>query len=423
MTLAAGNVLANRYRLVAPIGRGGSSVVWIGEHVVTQKRVALKVLKTREKEKGTRFVREAKIAARLEHPNVVRAYDVFQLEEDGALVMVMDLLEGESLGARLKRVGTLDLHEAARLVFAITSALEAAHALGIVHRDLKPENVFLIDDHSIKVLDFGIAKWKTIEGGAEHTQQITETGALIGTPHYMAPEQAFGEKDVDARADVWALGVILYECLSSKKPIEGENFGQIFKAIAFGDIAPIANIVPTLSPDIAAMITAMLSKDRAARPAFDQIRVAFAPYADATSKWAAASAQSVAPVLRKGSRNSVVLAATLAVIAMGGGWFAMSRVGPSSIVTSIAPPSPASIASPAPAVASSSAPSSSAREDATSASGDPSRASALASSRTDPSAPPIKRLAASGDARAKPIAPVVSSSPDLPGHVHARSPY
>jgi serine/threonine protein kinase len=235
-TLEADVVLADRYRLVKPIGRGGYSVVWVADHVVTGKRVALKVLTKRGDEPASRFLREARITARIDHPDVVNIHDLFQLDDSDALVMVMDLLEGVSLAERLRRsedaagpagAAGISFAETAHIVLSVASALEAAHALGVVHRDLKPENVFLTNDGRVRVLDFGVAKWIHPEPEALLTPDLTETGAIVGTPHYMAPEQVFGERDVDGRADVWALGVIAYECLAGARPIDGDNFGQV----------------------------------------------------------------------------------------------------------------------------------------------------------------------------------------------------
>lgn len=279
-TLEADVVLADRYRLVEPIGRGGYSVVWIADHVVTGKRVALKVLTKRGDEPASRFLREARITARIDHPDVVNIHDVFQLDESDALVMVMDLLEGVSLAERLRSRevggdGGLSLAETAHVVLSVASALEAAHALGVVHRDLKPENVFLTNDGRVRVLDFGVAKWIHPEPEALLTPDLTETGAILGTPHYMAPEQVFGEPDLDGRADVWALGVIAYECLAGARPIDGDNFGQVFKAIAMGEIVPLRTRAKSVPPAIGDLVDRMLARKREDRPGLPEIRAGF----------------------------------------------------------------------------------------------------------------------------------------------------
>jgi eukaryotic-like serine/threonine-protein kinase len=200
--------------------------------------------------------------------NVVQIHDIIQLD-DGLPVMVMDLLEGESLGERLAREGSIALPDLARFLVPVISAVGTAHSLGIVHRDLKPDNIFLctLPDGRIesKVLDFGIAKLSSFEGDAAQTSALTRTGSMLGTPYYMAPEQAFGEKDVDHRADVWALGVILYECLTGTRPVDGDNFGQLLKVIAMGSIQPFSAIAPDMPEDVKTLVDRMLTADRARR--------------------------------------------------------------------------------------------------------------------------------------------------------------
>ncbi len=274
-SLGPGNVIADRYELVRSIGRGGSSVVWVAEHVATRKRVALKVLRKQGVEDQARFLREARVATRVVHPNVVAIHDVFQLDDDSALVMVMDLLEGKSLAQRLEAEGSLTVRETATIVLAVVDALEAAHASGIVHRDLKPDNIYLTNDGGVKVLDFGIAKWTRGTASLEDELTLTETGSLMGTPHYMAPEQVFGERDVDARADVWALGIVAYECLAGTRPVVGDNFGQIFKAVALEPIPSLGAVVPSLPPEVTACVMTMLDKAREHRPALCDVATCF----------------------------------------------------------------------------------------------------------------------------------------------------
>src|SRR5688572_27447613 len=214
---APGALIGRRYQLDALLGEGGMGSVWAATHTVTRRRYALKFLKTiagHRDDLRKRFWREASLASRVKHPNVVGVHDLFQTEES-ILVMVMDLLEGQTLGARLREVRQLSLSEAASYLVPAISAVGAAHALGIVHRDLKPENIFLAGcagAPAVKVLDFGIAK--LTQTGESAASGVTATGSLLGTPCYMSPEQAFGERDVDHRADIWSFGVILYEALA-----------------------------------------------------------------------------------------------------------------------------------------------------------------------------------------------------------------
>ena len=270
-SLATGAVVAGRFRLERPLGEGGMGVVWAAQHLVTRKPVALKFLKTDGH--GTvvtrqRFLREARAASAVRHPSVVQVHDVLELE-DGSPVMVMDLLEGETLTAKLERERPLPLGEVARVMVPVCAAVGAAHALGIVHRDLKPDNIFLAREHDgtvVKVLDFGIAKLTATEGDAAQTGPATNTGTFLGTPFYMAPEQLFAERDVDFRADLWALGVILYEALAGERPT-GDNLGQILKTIAKGGIVPLEERAPSVPAPVLQLVARLLEHERDRRPA------------------------------------------------------------------------------------------------------------------------------------------------------------
>ena len=281
MDAQPGTVIAERYRLDKVLGEGGFGTVWAATHTGTDKRVAIKVLKTAGKEEVLRrFRREAKAVSAVNHPNVVAVHDIFNLP-DGEPAMVMDLLSGQDLGQRLADAGRLDLGETARILTPILSAVGAAHAAGIVHRDLKPDNIFLHvrgdGEAEPKVLDFGIAKLTGKQQDAMRSANLTQTGAVLGTPYYMSPEQVFGERDLDHRADVWAMGVIIYECLAGKRPYDGENFGQLFRAITVGKHAPLAQLVPDLPSEVTDLVESMLRPDRAERlpdltPAFELLR-------------------------------------------------------------------------------------------------------------------------------------------------------
>jgi eukaryotic-like serine/threonine-protein kinase len=271
--LTAGTVVAGRFRLEHRLGEGGMGVVWQAVHAVTRKPVALKFLKRTGKDDARavqRFLREARAACAVHHPSVVEVHDVLQLD-DGAPVMVMELLAGETLAERLRREGPMSVPELARVMVHVCSAVGCAHALGIVHRDLKPENIFLANTpgggREVKVLDFGIAKLTASEGDAAHTGATTGTGAILGTPYYMAPEQLFGEKDIDHRADLWALGIIFYEALSGQRPTLGDNVGQIYKIVMTDAIVPLQQRAPHLPEPVTALVGRMLSRERSARPA------------------------------------------------------------------------------------------------------------------------------------------------------------
>jgi tRNA A-37 threonylcarbamoyl transferase component Bud32 len=247
-------------------------VVWAARHTVTRKAVALKMLrpeKALDSVRRARFLREARAASAVVHPNIIAIRDFIELE-DGTLAMVMDLLEGESLAQRLAREGRMTVDTLAPIMVQVLSAVGTAHAAGIVHRDLKPDNIFLVPDRgrvSVRVLDFGIAK--VLEGGDDVTPlgPLTETGGMLGTPCYMAPEQLYGERDIDTRADVFALGVVLHECLSGRRPTEAENIGQILRIFAAGTIVPLRVAAPGVPDDVGELVDRMLDLDRSTRPA------------------------------------------------------------------------------------------------------------------------------------------------------------
>jgi serine/threonine-protein kinase len=271
-SLEPGTVIAGRYRLDRQLGQGGMGVVWSATHMITRRAVAMKFLKGpahARPEMRRRFLREARAASAVKHPSVVEVHDVFELDDETP-VMVMDLLSGQTLADRIDAVGTLSLDETATILLPVVSAVGTAHARGVVHRDLKPENIFLaINDEGqteVKVLDFGIAKLSNADGEMLVQSQLTGTGSMLGTPFYSAPEQLFGERYIDQRADVWALGVVLYECLSGQIPVYGENLGQVMKVLTSSEIVPLERVAPHVPADVAALVNRMLAKAMADRP-------------------------------------------------------------------------------------------------------------------------------------------------------------
>ena len=244
--------------------------VWEASNTVTGRAVAIKRLRlSRSDARGvgrTRFVREAQAACAVAHPNVVEVLD-FVDSEDEPPVIVMELLRGKTLAARLEGGQALAPDAVARLLLPVVSAVGTAHARGIVHRDLKPANIFLQgegDDTQAKVLDFGIAKWvSTLPSDGAF---LTDTGSTLGTPCYMAPEQALGERLVDHRADIWAMGVILYECLTGMRPVEGENAARIVVRLLRTGIMPIERVVPSLPTALAELVMRMLAREANQRP-------------------------------------------------------------------------------------------------------------------------------------------------------------
>src|SRR5215472_2019009 len=208
--------LGGRYAIDREIGRGGMATVYVARDVRHDRRVALKVLNP---ELGAllgvdRFIAEIKVTAKLQHPNLVPLFD--SGEADGQLYYVMPFIEGESLRSRLTRERQLSVDDAVRIAMGAASALDYAHRHGIVHRDLKPENILLHEGQAL-VADFGIALAVASAGGS----RMTETGLSLGTPHYMSPEQAMGERELTARSDVYALGAVLYEMLVGEPPFTG----------------------------------------------------------------------------------------------------------------------------------------------------------------------------------------------------------
>ncbi len=224
-----GRVLAGRFRLEAVLGTGGFGTVWRAQHLVLEAPVAVKLIDPEIAEDEIaveRFLREAKAAASLRSPHVVQILDYGV--DDGQPFIAMELLEGETLAHRIKRLGRLEPTEALRILGHVARAIGRAHDAGVVHRDLKPENVFLIrnDDEEIaKVLDFGVAKLDANKLGVQST--ATRTGSLLGTPFYMSPEQVLGNKEVDHRSDLWSLGVIAFEMITGRRPFVSDGLGDL----------------------------------------------------------------------------------------------------------------------------------------------------------------------------------------------------
>ena len=256
MILQKGTLLTPKLRLVAPLGAGGMAAVWTAEHLGLGTRVAVKFVAGSATGDPTtahaRFEREAAITARIESAHVIRVFDCGKAR-DGTPFLVMELLRGETLGQRIARRGRLDLPATATLVAQLGAALAAALAERIVHRDITPANVFLVDSEYelfVKLLDFGVAK------DADSVQPLTASGGMLGTPHYMSPEQLLGAADVDARADLWALGAVAYHALTGRRAFEGATLAALGVAVNDGDFpAPSA-----LVPDVPASVDAWFGR-------------------------------------------------------------------------------------------------------------------------------------------------------------------
>jgi len=265
------HILEGAYALEGEIGRGGMGVVFAARDLKLKRRVAIKVLPPDlafRDEIKTRFIREAQTAARLSHPHIVPIHQV--VDEGGLVCFVMGFVDGESLGGRLKRRTKLPVEEVRRIMKETADALGLAHAMGIIHRDIKPDNILLEGTRRrVMVTDFGIAKALSEVGPGS----LTGTGVAIGTPHYMSPEQAAGEREIDARSDLYALGVVAYEAMTGELPFQAPTVpGILMKQIT--EPAPdIKETRPEVPDELAASIMRCLEKDPGDRwPTADSLR-------------------------------------------------------------------------------------------------------------------------------------------------------
>ena len=262
MAIEAGRVLNGRYRLVRPLGQGSQASVWVAEHLALQTHVAVKLIDpdlAKKDDARERFKREATAAAQLRSAHVVQILD--HGIDGNQPFIVMELLDGEDLFERLEKRGRISLRETSKIFTQVARALSRAHAAGIVHRDMKPENVFLVhndDDEVVKVLDFGVAK---VSDPAKRTMQRTGVGTLIGTPHYMSPEQVKGIGEVDSKSDLWSLGVIVYQCVTGELPFDSEGVGDLLIRISIGDIPVPSKLVPSLPPAFDRWFQKMCDRD------------------------------------------------------------------------------------------------------------------------------------------------------------------
>jgi serine/threonine-protein kinase len=262
-TFAPGTLLAGKFRIIRRLGEGGMGSVYEIEHEITKHRRALKMLHAAMAAMPSvveRFLREASAAGRVGNPHIAETFDAGVLET-GEPYLVMELLRGEPLSARVAR-GPLLLHEVVDLIGQACVGVAAAHAAGIVHRDLKPDNLFVVDVDGrpfVKILDFGISKFDQNQTGG---MALTKEGAAMGTPYYMSPEQIRGVSNLDARADVYALGVILYECLAGKRPFESDVLTHLAILIHAGDHQPLEQIRHDLPPGFADLVRHAMASDR-----------------------------------------------------------------------------------------------------------------------------------------------------------------
>lgn len=261
-----GRTIEGKYRIDGVIGAGGMGAVYLATRLLIGDEVAIKILHTErvtDPHAGERFRREAQAAARLKHPNAVSIYD-FGVSSDGLQYLVMELVEGRSLREIKKQQGPLPASLAAEIALQVCAALDEAHRQHIVHRDIKPDNIILNSTASglrVKVLDFGIAKLR--DDTASH---LTQTGSVMGTPHYMSPEQCLGE-ELDSRADIYSVGIVLYELLCGSVPFNAPNSMAVVVQHVNQPPPPLRTINPSVSPQVEAVVLRALEKRREARPA------------------------------------------------------------------------------------------------------------------------------------------------------------
>ncbi|WP_438025315.1 serine/threonine-protein kinase [Sorangium sp. So ce233] len=263
-----GHVIGDKYGVTAIIGEGGMGAVYEAEHLQIGRLVAVKVMHAREtqqREAISRLEHEARVAGRIGHPNICEVYDIGRLP-DGSPYLVMERLHGETLAQRIERCGVVPPGELIDIMLQVLSALVTAHERGIVHRDLKPENIFLSERAGMlpvaKLLDFGISQASGVDGAV---MDLTRTGMVMGTPYYMAPEQARGDVELDHRLDLWAIGVILYEALTGQRPFVARNYNALLVQILTLWHRPVMELDPSIPPALSRLVDRALAKAREER--------------------------------------------------------------------------------------------------------------------------------------------------------------
>jgi serine/threonine-protein kinase len=296
MSLSTGDIIDGKYRIVRLLGEGGMGAVYEGENTRIHRKVAIKVLHSAVAATGeavARFEREAQAAGRIGSEHIVEVLDLGNLPS-GDRYMVMEFMDGDSLSGRIRARVRLTPAEAYPIMHQLLEALAAAHGAGIVHRDLKPDNVYLLKSRGgkadfVKLLDFGISKFNQLSGDSGFS--MTRTGAVMGTPYYMAPEQAKGSREVDHRVDLYAAGVILYEAITGEVPFNADTFNELLFKIVLETARPVEQVVPGIDATFAAIVNKSMAREPSAR--FQSAR----EFQQTLDQWAAGAGPQLAAAL------------------------------------------------------------------------------------------------------------------------------
>lgn len=263
-----GRVIGDKYGVIELIGQGGMGAVYEAEHLSIGRIVAVKVLHPHQAKKSeavARLAHEARVVSSIGHPNICEIYDMGRLD-DGTPYLVMERLRGSTLADRIRAEGRLDPRVVIEVAIQILSALQAAHDKGVIHRDMKPENIFLSSRPGLapiaKLLDFGVSKAENVE---DSRLKMTRTGMVVGTPYYMAPEQALGDRPLDHRVDIWGVGMVLYESLAGRRPFEGKNYNALLARIVTNPHVSLLEVRPDLPRALGPIVDRALSKNRDGR--------------------------------------------------------------------------------------------------------------------------------------------------------------
>jgi serine/threonine-protein kinase len=303
MSLSTGDIIDGKYRIVRLIGEGGMGAVYEGENMRIHRKVAIKVLHSGVAATGeavARFEREAQAAGRIGSEHIVEVLDLGNLPS-GDRYMVMEYMDGDALSGRIRARGRLQPGEIYPIMHQLLEALAAAHGAGIIHRDLKPDNVYLLKSRGgkadfVKLLDFGISKFNQLSGDSGFS--MTRTGAVMGTPYYMAPEQAKGSRDLDHRVDLYAAGVILYECITGEVPFNADTFNELLFKIVLEQARPVEQVVPGIDATFAAIVNKSMAREPAQR--FQTAR----EFQSALEQWAAGAGPQLAAALNASAQTA-----------------------------------------------------------------------------------------------------------------------